>query len=378
MDILKVLFHFFIFFHVTYASDDCKYYSWCSDNNILIRFPFQIEGHQHPYCGGYPGFKLTCTNDSKTVIKLPYTGKFIVRNINYLRQQIQVYDPDNCLPKRLLSLNLSGSPFVAASLRNYTFLRCPTRNAGSQFIPIDCLSNSTSFVSAILSVNLPNPLPESCHVIKKLTFPVSRPGPYEEIFRDDLSGDLRLTWHAPDCRYCESQEALCGFESINSDQVRCFFDYQTAPPQHGLRVFGIITSSIVGPAIIFVIAIACYASLKYRRGNTARIAAAQRSEPSAISPQPSIATMGLDDSTIESYQKLVLGESRRVPGPNDGCCTICLSEYKTKDTIRCIPECAHCFHAECIDEWLRMNSTCPVCRNSPSHPSTAQVMASDP
>lgn len=227
MDILKVLFHFFIFFHVTYASDDCKYYSWCSDNNILIRFPFQIEGHQHPYCGGYPGFKLTCTNDSKTVIKLPYTGKFIVRNINYLRQQIQVYDPDNCLPKRLLSLNLSGSPFVAASLRNYTFLRCPTRNAGSQFIPIDCLSNSTSFVSAILSVNLPNPLPESCHVIKKLTFPVSRPGPYEEIFRDDLSGDLRLTWHAPDCRYCESQEALCGFESINSDQVRCFFDYQT-------------------------------------------------------------------------------------------------------------------------------------------------------
>lgn len=152
----------------------------------------------------------------------------------------------------------------------------------------------------------------------------------------------------------------------------------SAPPQHGLRVFGIITSSIVGPAIIFVIAIACYASLKYRRGNTARIAAAQRSEPSAISPQPSIATMGLDDSTIESYQKLVLGESRRVPGPNDGCCTICLSEYKTKDTIRCIPECAHCFHAECIDEWLSMNSTCPLCRNSPSHSSTVQVMASDP
>lgn len=105
----------------------------------------------------------------------------------------------------------------------------------------------------------------------------------------------------------------------------------------------------------------------------------QRSEPSAISPQPSIATMvGLDESTIESYQKLVLGESRRVPGPNDGCCTICLSEYKTKDTIRCIPECAHCFHAECIDEWLSMNSTCPLCRNSPSHPSTVQVMASDP
>jgi len=226
MNFLKVLFHFFILFSVACASSDCQYYSWCSDNNILIRFPFQIEGQQHPYCG-YPGFKLTCSNDSKTVITLPYSGKFFVRNINYLRQQIQVYDPDDCLPKRLLSLNLSDSPFVATSLRNYTLFSCPTRHTGSQFIPIDCLSNSTSFVSAIPSVNFTNSLRESCHVVKKLSFPVAWLG-HDENFRDDLlSGDLLLTWYAPDCRYCESQEALCGFESTNSDQVGCFFDYQT-------------------------------------------------------------------------------------------------------------------------------------------------------
>ncbi|CAJ1961288.1 unnamed protein product [Sphenostylis stenocarpa] len=143
----------------------------------------------------------------------------------------------------------------------------------------------------------------------------------------------------------------------------------SAPQQHGLRVFGIISLSIVGPAIMCAIAIACYASFKCRRGN--RISAAQRSTPTGMSLEPAIDRMGLDESTIESYQKLVLGESRRVPGPNEGCCTICLSEYKSKDTIRCIPECAHCFHADCIDEWLRMNTTCPLCRNSPSHPSTA-------
>ena len=92
---------------------------------------------------------------------------------------------------------------------------------------IDCLGNSTSFVSAIPSVNFTNSLPESCHVVKKLSFPVAEIG-HEENFRDDLlSGDLLLTWYAPDCRYCESQEALCGFESINSEQVGCFFDYQT-------------------------------------------------------------------------------------------------------------------------------------------------------
>lgn len=76
--------------------------------------------------------------------------------------------------------------------------------------------------------------------------------------------------------------------------------------------------------------------------------------------------MGLDESTIESYTKVVLGESRRIPGINDSICPICLSEYCTKETLRCIPDCRHCFHAECIDEWLRLNGTCPVCRSSPS------------
>ncbi|XP_020211800.1 putative RING-H2 finger protein ATL69 [Cajanus cajan] len=97
-------------------------------------------------------------------------------------------------------------------------------------------------------------------------------------------------------------------------------------------------------------------------------------------PQPAIIDrMGLDESTMESYETLVLGESRRVPCLSDGCCTICLSDYKTKETIRCVPECAHCFHADRIDEWLRMNRTCPLCRNSPSSPpSTTLVMSSNP
>lgn len=88
--------------------------------------------------------------------------------------------------------------------------------------------------------------------------------------------------------------------------------------------------------------------------------------------EPAVVLMGLDETTIESYEKLVLGESRRLPGPNDITCPICLSEYCSKETLRCIPDCKHCFHAECIDEWLRLNGTCPVCRNNPS-PSAAHV-----
>ncbi|KAK8559772.1 hypothetical protein V6N13_016507 [Hibiscus sabdariffa] len=76
--------------------------------------------------------------------------------------------------------------------------------------------------------------------------------------------------------------------------------------------------------------------------------------------------LGLDGTIIESYPKIIVGESRRLPGPNDGTCCICLTEYVAKDQIRCVPDCNHCFHVDCIDEWLRMNATCPLCRNSPA------------
>ncbi|KAG6783294.1 hypothetical protein POTOM_012739 [Populus tomentosa] len=76
--------------------------------------------------------------------------------------------------------------------------------------------------------------------------------------------------------------------------------------------------------------------------------------------------VGLDEPIIESYPKMVLGDSRRLPKPNEGPCSICLSGYLPQDTIRCIPYCNHCFHADCIDGWLKMNATCPLCRNSPA------------
>ncbi|BBN68386.1 RING/U-box superfamily protein [Prunus dulcis] len=85
-----------------------------------------------------------------------------------------------------------------------------------------------------------------------------------------------------------------------------------------------------------------------------------RSRSEAVnSNDPVVVVMGLDGPTIDSYPKLVLGESRRLPQRNYTVCSICLSEYKPGDQVRCIPDCHHCFHAECVDEWLRMSATCP-------------------
>ncbi|KAI4355231.1 hypothetical protein L6164_004024 [Bauhinia variegata] len=376
MAIFKVLFLCSFIFPAIYASEDCRF-STCSNDSIIIRFPFQLEGEQQPRNCGYPGFNLICTNDgSRTILKLPYSGEFYVSNINYLTQQIQVYDPDGCLPKRLLSLNLSGSPFVATFRRNYTFISCPYKISESNFTPINCLSNSTNSVLAVPSARLDGSLPESCFFISRLSVPLARPEQYDETSRDDLDQDLRLRWYQPDCRICELN-GICGPDSRNEDQIRCVSDSRTGNSNDGLRVFRIIILSIAAPAVICVLVLACLACIMDRRGRGGRFAGGQRSAPTAVSPQAAITTVGLDESTIESYEKVVIGESRRLPGPNDGSCSICLSEYNTKETIRLIPECKHCFHADCIDEWLRMNSSCPVCRNTPSPSSLHVIVSSD-
>ncbi|KAK1572025.1 hypothetical protein Q3G72_026450 [Acer saccharum] len=82
--------------------------------------------------------------------------------------------------------------------------------------------------------------------------------------------------------------------------------------------------------------------------------------------EPVVFVLGLDGPIIESYPKIVLGESVRLPRPNNGPCSICLCEYKVNDTVRCVPDCNHCFHIDCVDEWLRMCATCPLCRSSPA------------
>lgn len=145
-----------------------------------------------------------------------------------------------------------------------------------------------------------------------------------------------------------------------------------AGSNRGLQIAKFIALTLLIPAITCAMGVSCYICLDYSRYS--RAMAAVRNTAAAIqnatnrttvAPQPA-ATAGLDDSTIESYTKVVLGESRRVPGPNHMTCPICLAEYNPKEIVKSIPECQHCFHTECIDEWLKINGTCPVCRNNPS------------
>lgn len=45
-------------------------------------------------------------------------------------------------------------------------------------------------------------------------------------------------------------------------------------------------------------------------------------------------------------------------------CSICLSDFDNEDMVSCIKECQHIFHTNCIKEWGKYKTTCPVCRNN--------------
>ncbi|KAG8052090.1 hypothetical protein GUJ93_ZPchr0001g29928 [Zizania palustris] len=45
-------------------------------------------------------------------------------------------------------------------------------------------------------------------------------------------------------------------------------------------------------------------------------------------------------------------------------CAVCIAELRDGEEGRALPRCGHRFHAACVDVWLRLHTTCPLCRAS--------------
>ncbi|CAN7036375.1 unnamed protein product [Brassica oleracea var. botrytis] len=102
-----------------------------------------------------------------------------------------------------------------------------------------------------------------------------------------------------------------------------------------------------------------------------------------------VEVLGLDDEVIKSFPKGIIIASPCVPceearvgyslqkdATATSCCSICLADYKKTDMIRVLPDCNHLFHDKCVDPWLMIHPTCPVCRSSPL-PSPAMTPVAD-
>ena len=65
-----------------------------------------------------------------------------------------------------------------------------------------------------------------------------------------------------------------------------------------------------------------------------------------------------------------IGASDNIPErplyEEDAECCICLSPYEDGAELREIP-CSHHFHSVCINKWLRINATCPLCKYNIIH-----------
>ncbi|CAH8381053.1 unnamed protein product [Eruca vesicaria subsp. sativa] len=340
----------------------------CRRGDPTVRFPFRLSSHQPESCGYSKGFDLTCGNNgvNRTTITLPFSGNFTVEVIDYAAQAILINDPNKCLPERILMLNLTSTPFSGVDVRPFTFFSCPTSDYPrfGQLTPITCLSdkNSTVFATAWpISVNYLSS--QSCRLIKTVEVPVHWPS-YEQAGSSwELTDNLWLTWRVPRCRRCERRGGKCGLKSNSSSETICSDAPKPAIPRRDQYAIA-IGAGIPGTLILFGLVCLVYNRISAFIKRLHPVPHSENNNPQAHSLQSNIMIMGLDVSTIESYPKIVLGESKRLP-ENDVTCAICLSEYEPKETLRKIPLCQHCFHADCIDEWLKLNGTCPVCRNSP-------------
>eukprot|EP00062_Callorhinchus_milii_P022709 gi/632980772/ref/XP_007907222.1/ PREDICTED: topoisomerase I damage affected protein 7-like isoform X1 [Callorhinchus milii] len=73
--------------------------------------------------------------------------------------------------------------------------------------------------------------------------------------------------------------------------------------------------------------------------------------------------------SVVSQKKLSVAEINRLPtkffdpahAAGKTQCYICFSDYLPTEKLRILP-CIHDYHIQCIDRWLKANSSCPICR----------------
>ncbi|XP_057778357.1 RING-H2 finger protein ATL70-like [Salvia miltiorrhiza] len=123
----------------------------------------------------------------------------------------------------------------------------------------------------------------------------------------------------------------------------------------------------VSVGILLLITTITLASYYCTRNTTAATALVLPQRNPRPPPDDPAAEGGLDEATLTSYPKLLYSEAKKVNHKDStaACCSICLADYKSSDVLRALPDCGHLFHVRCVDPWLRLHPTCPVCRTSP-------------
>jgi len=94
---------------------------------------------------------------------------------------------------------------------------------------------------------------------------------------------------------------------------------------------------------------------------------------------------GLSEAQIQSIEKWQLSrmeELKMIVTWSEDCeasdefqpvCAICIEQIKVDEWYKQLPECEHYFHADCIDVWLRLRDSCPLCRQTVEIPDLEMI-----
>ncbi|KAI8333288.1 hypothetical protein EDC96DRAFT_526073 [Choanephora cucurbitarum] len=74
-------------------------------------------------------------------------------------------------------------------------------------------------------------------------------------------------------------------------------------------------------------------------------------------------TKGATESQMAALKRRMLTQQELLDGYSSNECTICTETYDDKLELTELP-CSHEYHSACIRQWLRINSTCPICRQT--------------
>jgi hypothetical protein len=87
-----------------------------------------------------------------------------------------------------------------------------------------------------------------------------------------------------------------------------------------------------------------------------------------------VAHDGLNSQELSQLKIVKFGPHLR-PDDNETC-GICIDEFVNDEILTELP-CKHYYHKTCVDKWLTINKTCPLCR-SPVDPSVVPIGSANP
>ncbi|KAK9665260.1 hypothetical protein RND81_14G100900 [Saponaria officinalis] len=325
-----------------------------------VEYPFRLKDQQNKSCG-VPGFDLYCDKTFGRLIQLPNDVVFRVDYISYYHERITLSDPTNCLPRKLMSLNLNNTPFTAEYTENFWVYNC-SRDDYWGHDRIDCLSGSNYTVISSWYDNS-YPASSNCSLVKMLRAPKSYYSNYSDYFLSNYT-TIDLTWTGK--RLTDYFFFFVLPPCINGNKFDCITGFATPPPLRYPPSIGFFLGIIGGAIALLIILICCW---QYRLRGTA-----QATSTATGTNADTVVVGGLDQVTIDSYLVVVFGDTGSLVSQlisDDETCSICLSDYQPRETLKLLPHCLHRFHKDCIDQWLRSKGVCPICRTSP--PTTTTI-----